>query len=89
MQEGMGPIYDRTQEHLGTSDVGIIRFRKRLIEVAKGCRAEAVPPPGVLEPHLYRARGAAAVLPKDADWLEATKEIRKLIPGVNPSAPGR
>ena len=89
VQEGMGPIYDRTGEHLGTSDIGIIRFRKRLLEVAKACRAEEVAAPGVLEPHLYRVRGAAAVLPKDADWLEATKEIRKLVPGVNPSAPGR
>jgi phthalate 4,5-dioxygenase oxygenase subunit len=27
VQESMGPIYDRTKEHLGTSDVAVIRFR--------------------------------------------------------------
>jgi len=89
VQEGMGPIYDRTQEHLGTTDIGIIRFRRRLMDGAKACRETKAVPPGVLEPQLYRVRGAAAVLPKDADWLDATKEIRKLIPGTNPAGPGR
>ena len=28
--EGMGPIQDRTQEHLGRSDVAIIRYRRIL-----------------------------------------------------------
>jgi len=27
--ESMGPIYDRTQEHLGTSDAMVIRTRRR------------------------------------------------------------
>jgi phthalate 4,5-dioxygenase oxygenase subunit len=31
-QESMGPVVDRTQEHLGTSDVAIIRMRKRMLE---------------------------------------------------------
>ena len=28
--ESMGPIYDRTQEHLGTSDAMVIRTRRRV-----------------------------------------------------------
>ena len=31
-QESMGPIVDRTAEHLGTSDIAIIRMRKRMLE---------------------------------------------------------
>jgi phthalate 4,5-dioxygenase oxygenase subunit len=31
-QESMGAIVDRTREHLGTSDIAIIRMRRRLIE---------------------------------------------------------
>jgi len=31
-QESMGPVVDRTQEHLGTSDVAIIRMRRRMLE---------------------------------------------------------
>jgi 5,5'-dehydrodivanillate O-demethylase len=30
--ETQGPIYDRTQEHLGATDRGIILFRKLLAE---------------------------------------------------------
>ena len=31
----MGPIVDRTQEHLGTSDIAIIRMRRRMLEAVK------------------------------------------------------
>ena len=37
-QETMGEIYDRTQEHLGTSDNMVIRTRRRLINSAKAYR---------------------------------------------------
>ena len=47
--EGMGPIQDRTQEHLGRSDVAIIRYRRMLrraiADLAAG-RAEALPMQG-------------------------------------------
>lgn len=85
MQEGMGPIYDRTKEHLGTSDLGIIRVRQRLLEAARTLCDRGMPPPGALEPALYRVRGAAALLPKNASWVEATKEHRMVISGVNPA----
>ena len=39
MTNSMGAIYDRSQEHLGTSDAMIIRSRRRLIECRDGvCR---------------------------------------------------
>ena len=34
--ESMGDIYDRGQEHLGTSDRAIIRMRRLLIKAAQG-----------------------------------------------------
>lgn len=47
--EGMGPIQDRTQEHLGRSDVAIIRYRRMLrraiADLAAG-RAESLPMQG-------------------------------------------
>jgi hypothetical protein len=85
----MGRIYDRTQERLGLSDSGIVQVRRRLIEGAKAFMAETAPPPGVLNPDWYRIRGAAAILPNDANWVEDTQEIRRFIPGTNPSAPDR
>jgi len=89
VQEGMGPIFDRTKEHLGGSDTAIIRVRRRLIDAAKASLAEGVPPPGATDPSVFRVRGAAVILPNDADWVKDTEELRKLIPGVNQSAPGR
>jgi hypothetical protein len=74
----MGPIYDRTQERLGTSDQMVIRTRKRLIDAAKALRDAGQVPPGVDNPAVYAVRSGGVVLPRDADWIEATKELRKV-----------
>jgi phthalate 4,5-dioxygenase len=38
-QESMGPVVDRTDEHLGTSDVAIIRMRRRMLEAVRAAQA--------------------------------------------------
>jgi phthalate 4,5-dioxygenase len=75
--ESMGPIYDRRKEHLGTSDAMIIKTRQRLLAAVKALRDQGAVPPGVDEPEVYRVRSGGIVLPKDADWMEATRERRK------------
>ncbi len=75
--ESMGPIYDRTQEHLGSSDAMVIRTRRRVIHAAEALRARAVVPPGVDDPAVYRYRSGGVILQRGADWLEATKELRR------------
>ena len=75
--ESMGPVYDRTQERLGTSDMMIVRTRKRLIDAAKALRDTGQVPPGVDNPGVYAVRSGGVVLPRGADWIEATKELRK------------
>jgi hypothetical protein len=84
-QLSMGPIYDRSQEHLGTTDLGIIRTRQTWIEAAKALRHHGVAPPTATDPSLYHVRGAAMLLPKSATWTEASEEHRRVIPGVNPA----
>ena len=76
MIESMGPIFDRTREHLGTSDSGINRMRQRLLRAVKALRDEGLTPPGVDNPEVYRQRSGYIVLPRSADWWEATKEQR-------------
>jgi len=78
----MGAIYDRTHEHLGTSDVMVIRTRRRVINAARALRDQGVTPPGVDDPTVYRVRSGGVILPRNADWLEATKELRK-VPSVS------
>ena len=75
--ESMGPIYDRTNERLGSSDAMIIRTRKRLIDAAKALRDSGKVPPGVDDPSVYAVRSGGAVLPRDADWIEGTRELRR------------
>ncbi len=83
--ESMGTIYRRTAEHLGTSDVMIIRTRRRLINAAKAMRDEGTAPPAVDEPALYRIRSGGILLPRSTDWLEATQPLRE--PAVAPGEP--
>ncbi len=85
VQESMGPIYDRSQEHLGTSDLGIIRVRQRMLSAARALREEGTAPPPATEPSLYQVRGAAVLIPSDVPWLEASEEHRRVVAGVNPA----
>jgi len=74
--ESMGPVYDRTGEHLGTSDMMVIRTRKRLLDAARALRDRGQIPPGVDDPKVYAVRSGGVVLPRDADWIEATQKLR-------------
>jgi phthalate 4,5-dioxygenase len=75
MQESMGPIYDRTQEHLGTTDMMVIRTRQKLLNAARALRDQGQTPAGVDQPELYRRRSGGALFPSGADGLELAKEI--------------
>jgi acyl transferase domain-containing protein len=72
----MGSTLDRAIEHVGTSDMMVIRIRRRLIEAARALAEEKVAPPGVDNPEVYRTRPVSAMLPDGVDWLEASAELR-------------
>jgi phthalate 4,5-dioxygenase len=74
--ETMGTIFDRSQEHLGTTDALIIRMRRRMIDAARQLREHGIVPPGVDTPEVYRQRSGEVVLPRSVDWFEATRELR-------------
>jgi phthalate 4,5-dioxygenase oxygenase subunit len=80
--ETMGPIYDRTHEHLGTTDALIIRTRRKLIKVAKDFRDHGVLPPGVDNPELYHMRSGEFLLPRSVDWWEALQDRREQFDAV-------
>ena len=44
IQDSMGPIQDRTREHLGPTDVGVVEFRKLLMGAARALQATARSP---------------------------------------------
>ncbi|HEX5368641.1 MAG TPA: Rieske 2Fe-2S domain-containing protein [Dehalococcoidia bacterium] len=75
--ESMGTIYNRSNEHLGTSDAMVIRTRRRLVRAARAFAQDGTPPPGVDEPSIYHVRSGGVILPRTADWQEATKDLQK------------
>ena len=90
--ETMGPIYDRTQEHLASSDVMIIRTRRRLLNAAQALTQDGTLPPGADQPDFYRQRSGGVILPEGTDWVAATEDLRKAYvphPDLDPALAGR
>ena len=52
--ESMGAIYDRSQEHLGTTDVAVIHMRRVLIKMARDLQ-NGIEPPMLRTPQSFRA----------------------------------
>ena len=69
MQESMGPIYDRTKEHLGASDAALIRMRRLMLDSVRRFTADGTPPLGLAEPIDYALIHARErLIPVDAPW---------------------
>ena len=66
VQESMGPIVDRSKEHLGPADRAVIQARRLLIDAVRAV-AKGQAPPG-LGPSYYTLRPAEAVLSRAVDW---------------------
>jgi len=75
VQVSMGATLDRTIEHLGTTDLMIIRTRQRLLEAARAFADHKTPPPGVDEPQLYATRAGGVFIPEGAVWTEFVKDL--------------
>ena len=75
--ESMGPILDRSMEHLGTADTMVIRTRRRLLDASRALEEHGTAPPGARDPSVYRARSGSVFLPEGADWIAATEHLRE------------
>jgi len=76
MTEPMGPIYERWNEHLGTTDVMVIYVRRRLLEAVRAFQGTGALPANIMDPSLNRVRAASAYLPAGESWIEATAAAR-------------
>jgi phthalate 4,5-dioxygenase len=68
VQESMGPIYDRTKEHLGSADTAIIQMRRLLLDAVRDVSEGRDPTGSHAEGN--RVRPAQMFLPEDARWTE-------------------
>jgi hypothetical protein len=66
VQESMGPIVDRSKEHLGPADKAVIQARRLLLEAVRTVR-DGGTPRGVA-PTYYPLAAAEGVLPRERDW---------------------
>lgn len=69
VQESMGPIVDRSIEHLGSSDSAVIRVRRLWLSAVQDAA-----PLGVAAPETYRVRAAGFVIGRDDDWTTAAED---------------
>lgn len=70
--EGAGPIQDRTQEHLGTTDKGIIAARKFMLRAIQDVQEGRDPPTVLRDPNVRPIDSLVVrsdvVLPASIDW---------------------
>ena len=87
--ESMGPIFDRSKEHLGVSDKAVIAVRKFLLNAVKELRHGKEPP------HLVRAPERnwfphvdcfAYLLPPDLTWRERFDYLTETARKENPAS---
>lgn len=74
IQETIGTIQDRSREHLGTSDVGIVMARRRMVQAALALNENNAEPPA-LKPEEQKVRAASILLPKGQPFAEGAGEV--------------
>ena len=80
--ESMGPIYDRSKEHLGVSDKAVIALRKYLLATVKAFQEGVEPPHLVTDPaknSFPHIDSIAEVVPS-GHWSQYFKHLTKTAP---------
>jgi phthalate 4,5-dioxygenase oxygenase subunit len=74
MWESMGPIADRSEDHLGSSDLAVLQFRRQMVAAVKAFQ-KGEPALGTVEPRPRHAELASfeGMLRKGADWRSLTR----------------
>jgi phenylpropionate dioxygenase-like ring-hydroxylating dioxygenase large terminal subunit len=80
IQESMGPIQDRTREHLTATDRAVILARRRLIQAARAV-ADGKEPDGI-RAAAQRVRSASLVLPEQQNFYDAAGDALAVKEGV-------
>jgi hypothetical protein len=73
VQDSQGPTADRTREHLGPTDLGIMHFRKLVMDAARALQ-DGTAPAHVSRQDRYTVRSGACVTHKAKDLSEVMVE---------------
>ncbi|MBV9325931.1 MAG: hypothetical protein JO352_19355 [Chloroflexi bacterium] len=72
-------------------EVMLIRVRRRLIDAVRALAEQGTTPPGVDKPEVYRVRSGGVFLPKHANRVADTEDLRKAFvdhPELDPALTG-
>jgi hypothetical protein len=75
-QSGVAAIYDRSREHLGSSDTGIVRVRRMLLDNTRKL-VQGTPPPSAHDPQSYMWRAISITIPAGASWKDVGRDLMK------------
>ncbi len=87
-EDQYGPIADRTKEHLGASDAGVIALRRRLLNSVRELKAGREAP----EPrrgHAYRVHPTASLVSREIAFEEVARAATRLSKVDNANASSR
>ena len=85
VQESMGAVFDRSQEHLGTSDKAVIFYRRLILRKLREME-EGKPLPGTAPGLDFSQRAASVHMPSGAPWQEAVRWIEAQEAGLKEPA---
>jgi hypothetical protein len=80
--ESMGPIYDRSKEHLGAGDIAVIAVRKFLLQSVKTLAAGEEPPHIIREPEQNDLRHIACIVANIDANLDSKAYIERAMAAV-------
>jgi hypothetical protein len=72
IQDSQGFIVDRTREHLGPTDLGIVRFRRAVLDAAEALQ-HGVEPKAAAAAHAYRVRSGGVVAAADRPAVDVLR----------------
>jgi phthalate 4,5-dioxygenase oxygenase subunit len=81
--ESMGPIYDRTKEHLGVQDVGVVRMRQRMLAMVRHFIETGEAPGEDGSIPWGRIQGAMQVIPNETPWQTVAAFAGEFVPDID------
>jgi len=76
-QSGVTPIFDRSKERLGTSDTGIARTRRFLLEALRKLTVDNQKPISVTNSEQFLWRAISISMQASSDWKIEGSEVMK------------
>ncbi len=76
-QSGVDTIVDRSQEMLGTTDLGIVRTRRLLLDAVRKLEGEGTKPASATDPQAMMWRAVSITIPRGSDWKPAAADFMR------------